>query len=145
MAMLTKALPDSANKVISFALGNPGLYHLALKTLKKKYGHPKVIASAHLAAIKSLPHVSDPNDFAGLYDFSISLSGAVGALVATGYDHELTASSLLHTILEKNSARYSTEMEFVRVQSATKNSYDHRLRYLAGKASLRPIVDRRTR
>ena len=101
MAMLTKALPDSAKKVISFALGNPGLYHLALKTLKKKYGHPKVIASAHLAAIKSLPHVSDPNDFAGLYDFSISLSGAVGALVATGYDHELTASSLLHTILEK--------------------------------------------
>jgi len=101
MAMLTKTLPDSAKKVISFALGNPGLYHLALKTLKKKYGHPKVIASAHLAAIKSLPYVSDSNDFSGLYDFSISLSGAVGALVATGYDHELSASSLLHTILEK--------------------------------------------
>ena len=100
MAMLTELLTEKVRQVIAFAYGDPEKYYAALKTLKMKYGNPYIIARAHLTSLRALPTVPERNHEA-LVDFSASLSGAVGAIIASGYEHELVGSDRLADIVQK--------------------------------------------
>jgi len=100
LVILTQCLSDRVQKGISRYLANPELYLNALCALKKRYGHPYLIAQSHLASLHRLPIVKE-NQPSSLIDFSAELSCAVGSLVAAGYEHELVSTDLLSRIVSK--------------------------------------------
>ena len=79
---------------------DPNQYTTALQSLKRKYGHPLVIAKANLAAIGNLPYVRS-GDVQSLEKFTGCLSDVISSLTRAGLDKEISSFIATESVLKK--------------------------------------------
>ena len=77
------------------------LYDEALIELESTYGHLNIIARTYIRLILNLPKLTHLSDYKSSLNFSTTLRGAVASFRNGGYEHELSAGSLLEGIVEK--------------------------------------------
>lgn len=86
-------------------------YPLALRALKRKYGHPYLIAKSHIDSINDLidlPRMKN-DDFKSLRSFGEQLKAAVASLSISGFAAELKSTSLIAGVIEKLPMRLRRE------------------------------------
>jgi len=91
-------LDPSLRVGMSQILSTPHAYRDALHELRRKYGHP------HLVARKFIQHLQSLEPARGgeaLHLFSTQLHGAVATLEAAGYGHELESTAALESLVAK--------------------------------------------
>ena len=100
MAILKQLLTTEVRAYVAEYLSTPSLYYEALAALKKRYGHPQIVARAHLRGLISLPSVRE-DDFAGIAKLSRAIYGSMHALQTGGYEQDLQSGMVLEQIVEK--------------------------------------------
>ncbi|XP_057366740.1 uncharacterized protein LOC130687584 [Daphnia carinata] len=99
LVLLRESLtPQVANRIINLLYDGKN-FQAALDALTKRYGHPYLIARAHLESLSRLPTVKE--EYSSLSHFVAELNSAVAALQGTGYDLELKSTTLLTQLLGK--------------------------------------------
>ena len=79
---------------------HPGLYERCLQELHRKFGNPRIIATACLRALLELVPFHD-GDFKALQRFSASLRSCVATLRFGGYGVELQSHATLAHVVNK--------------------------------------------
>lgn len=98
LSMLHTMLAQKLREGMSQILNSPMAYRQALQELRRKYGHPHLIARTYIQGLMEL------SPFQGgevLEDFSTQLHGAVTTLDSAGYGHELDSSVALEGLVRK--------------------------------------------
>ena len=93
-------LTPKVKSSISYLLTDPNQYTTALQSLKRKYGHPILIAKANLAAIGNLPYVRS-GDVQSLEKFTGSLNDVISSLTRAGLDKEISSFIATESVLKK--------------------------------------------
>ena len=99
MAYLRSFLTEKVRNGIAQFMFDPHLYPQAMDELKRQYGHPYVIALAHIKTMLDLEAVKD--NATALAEFANVLNGSVGALSAGEYRQELYSSGILAQLSAK--------------------------------------------
>jgi hypothetical protein len=97
LTLLHSMLAENLRNGMSQILSSPMAYRDALQELRRKYGHPHVVAQTYVQGLIDLPQVRNET----LESFSAQLHGAVSTLESAGFGHELHSSVALAGILGK--------------------------------------------
>ena len=100
LSALRELLTETVRNSVADALYDPSQYPVALRRLEEEYGHPFIVAQAHVNSLLKLPTVRS-NDATGLRAFSNALHGAVSALANSSHHYELASSGTLKQVLDK--------------------------------------------
>ena len=76
------------------------MYKDALKTLKRKFGQPQAVVSAHLDKLSSFPPLKTHNSD-NIIKYSALISSLVGVFKSLSYDSDLKSASFLNTFVQK--------------------------------------------
>ena len=76
------------------------MYQEALKTLKRKFGQPHAVVSAHLDKLSGFPPLKMHNS-ENKIAFSATISALVGVFRSLKYDHDLSSAALLGQAVPK--------------------------------------------
>jgi len=111
MAYLRVCLSKKVKNSISQFMYDPNLYPQEMAELTRQFGHPYILALAHIKSMLDLPTVKDDGD--SILDFVNELNGAVGALSNGQYSHELSSSGILAQLTSKLPLRLQQEWSTV--------------------------------
>ena len=76
------------------------MYKDALRTLKRKFGQPQAVVSAHLDELNSFPPLKMHNSD-NIINYSGCISSLVGVFKSLSYDSDLKSAALLNTAVQK--------------------------------------------
>lgn len=134
LAILRELLTPNVRNSVAELLHDPMLYRTALIRLQEEYGHPYIVAQAHVDTLITLPTVQ-PNSGSSLRVFANELHGAVAALLTTGHASELASSATLKHQLNKLPvslrSKWGLKVYDMQPQSPTIIDFDKWLKRLA--------------
>ena len=76
------------------------MYKDALRTLKRKFGQPQAVVSAHLDKLNSFPPLKMHNSD-NIINYLGCISNLVGVFKSLSYDSDLRSAALLNTAVQK--------------------------------------------
>ncbi len=98
VTLLLSMLDTGLRAGMSQILSTPHAYRAALHELRRKYGHPHLVARAFIQHLSTLEPAKGGD---ALHLFSTQLHGAVATLDAAGYGHELESTTALESLVVK--------------------------------------------
>ena len=100
MALLKQHLGPAVSASLALQLNDPNQYLGAPRSLRTWYGNPKLVAKAHIEALKRLPFVK-PGDLNSLEQLGAALADALNNLAKAGLYNTIKSESELEGGLSK--------------------------------------------
>ena len=91
--------PPTVRASLALQLNDPNQY-LALRSLRTWYGNPRLVAKAHIEALKKLPVVK-PGDLNSLLQLGAALTDTLNNLAKAGLHNTIKSESELEGVLSK--------------------------------------------
>ena len=100
LSMLRECLTENVQRTIADSLYDPTQYREALNRLNEEYGHPFLVAEAHIDSLMELPSLKSA-DSDGLYKFWSRLHEAVAGLCSSNSVYELSSKATVKILVKK--------------------------------------------
>ena len=100
MAMLKSCMSSRVRASIAQTLHSPNMYVEALRTFRRRYGNPQLIARSYLNDLMNLAVVRD-GDLDGIRELSSNFRGTIVTLSELGFSEESEAGTNMELLMMK--------------------------------------------